>query len=51
MGTFHPPELGEAALKDFFGYQLEGILDPELLQPEAIPLIKYKRKRSWWKIW
>ena len=47
---FHPLELGEAALKDFFGYQLEGTLDPELLQPETIPLIKYKRKRSWWKI-
>ena len=48
---FHPLELGEAALKKFFGYQLEGTLDPELLQPETIPLIKYKRKRSWWKMW
>jgi hypothetical protein len=48
---FHPLELGEAALKDFFGYQLEGMIDPDLLEPEAIPLVKYKRKRSRWKLW
>jgi hypothetical protein len=48
---FHPLDLGEAALKEFFGYQLEGIIDPELLQPESVPLIKYKRKRSRWKFW
>lgn len=48
---FHPLELGEAALKEFFGYQLEGFLDPALLDPESIPLIKYKRKRSGWKLW
>jgi len=48
---FHPLELGEAALKEFFGYQLEGFIDPELLKPESVPLIKYKRKRSRWKFW
>ena len=48
---FHPLELGEAALKDFFGYQLEGLIDPSLLQPESIPLITYKRKKPWWKLW
>jgi len=48
---FHPLELGEAALKEFFGYQLEGFFDPTLLQPESIPLVKYKRARSWWKLW
>ena len=48
---FHPLELGEAALKEFFGYQLEGIIDSGLLQPESIPLIRYKRKRSRWKFW
>jgi hypothetical protein len=48
---FHPLELGEAALKEFFGYQLEGFIDPGLLQPESIPLIKYKRTRSWWQFW
>ncbi len=48
---FHPLELGEAALKEFFGYQLEGLIDPGLLQPESIPLMKFKRRRSRWKLW
>ena len=48
---FHPLELGEAALKEFFGYQLEGFIEPTLLQPESIPLVKYKRTRRWWKLW
>jgi hypothetical protein len=48
---FHPLELGEAALKEFFGYQLEGFIDPTLLEPESIPLVKYKRSRSRWKFW
>jgi hypothetical protein len=47
---FHPLELGEAALKEFFGYQLEGLVDPTLLQPESIPLFKYKRARSGWRL-
>jgi hypothetical protein len=48
---FHPLEMGEAALRDFFGYQLEGEIDPQLLEPESIPLLKFKRVRSWWKLW
>lgn len=49
---FHPLELGEEALKDRFGYQLEGFIDPSLLEPESIPLVRYKRTRSsWWKLW
>lgn len=49
---FHPLELGEEALKDRFGYQLEGFIDPSLLEPESIPLVRYKRSRSpWWKFW
>jgi hypothetical protein len=49
---FHPLELGEAALKDQFGYQLEGYIDASLLEPESIPLVCYKRSRSpWWKFW
>lgn len=49
---FHPLELGEAALKDRFGYQLEGYIDASLLEPQSIPLIRYKRSRpSWWKFW
>lgn len=50
--SFHPLELGEETLKDRFGYQLEGFIDPSLLEPESIPLIRYKRSRSpWWKFW
>jgi hypothetical protein len=41
--SFHPLDLGEAALREFFGYQLEGFPDPTLLEPESIPLIRYKR--------
>jgi len=48
---FHPLELGEAALKEFFDYQLEGFVDPALLEPDSIPLVKYKRKASRWKLW
>lgn len=49
---FHPLDLGEETLKDRFGYQLEGFIDPSLLEPESIPLVRYKRSRSpWWKFW
>lgn len=48
---FHPLELGEEVLKAFFGYQLEGTIDAGLLEPEKIPLVGYKRKKPWWKIW
>ena len=43
---FHPLELGEAALKNQFGYQLEGYIDASLLEPESIPSVRYKRSRS-----
>lgn len=46
---FHPLDLGEAALSNLFGYQLEGSIDGTLLEPDAIPLMRYKRIRSWWK--
>lgn len=48
---FHPLDLGEAALKELFGYQLEGYIDPLLIEPESIPLVRYKRSRSWWRFW
>jgi hypothetical protein len=38
---FHPLDLGEAALKEFFGYQIEGELTN--LDPESIPLASFKR--------
>jgi hypothetical protein len=48
---FHPLDLGEAAMLEFFGYQLEGPLDTSLFDPETIPLMKFKRARSRWKFW
>ena len=48
---FHPLELGEAALKEFFGYQLEGFVDESLLDPENVPLLLLQRSKSWWKFW
>ncbi len=49
---FHPLDLGEATLRDQFGYQLEDYIDNSLLEPETIPLLRYKRNRSrWWKFW
>jgi hypothetical protein len=49
---FHPLELGEAALVEFFGYQLEGKVDQSLLEPEQVPLLRFKRTKSpWWKRW
>jgi hypothetical protein len=34
--VFHPLELGETALLELFGYQLEGTVDPSRLEPEDI---------------
>jgi hypothetical protein len=48
---FHPLELGEAALAAFFGYQLEGIVDPEHIRPERISLMRFERKKAGWKFW
>ncbi len=49
---FHPLDLGEAALAELFGYQLEGPIDASLLEPESIPLVRYRRSRSsWWQFW
>jgi hypothetical protein len=41
---FHPLELGEAALGEFFGYHIEGQMTA--LDPESIPLASYKRTSS-----
>lgn len=48
---FHPLEMAEAALLHLFGYQLEGIIDPEQVAPEKIPLMGFKRGKAWWKLW
>ncbi len=49
--TFHPLELGEEALKTFFGYQLEGDSTETLIKPEDITLFGFKRTRPWWHLW
>lgn len=53
---FHPLELAEAALLHFFGYQLEGYVDRDLVDPEEFPLLRFKRtlnspNKPWWKVW
>jgi hypothetical protein len=48
---FHPLEFGEAALKEFFGYQLEGYADPTLLDSDSIALARYKRRKSLFNPW
>lgn len=40
---FHPLEIAEAALKEFFGYQLEGLITPDMLEPQEIPLMCFRR--------
>jgi len=50
---FHPLELAEAALLDLFGYQLEGFIGPDEVQPETIPMMRFavRAARPWWKLW
>ena len=48
---FHPLELGEAALLELFGYQLEGFISPGQVQPERIPLVRFRRPKAWWRFW
>lgn len=47
---FHPLELGEVVLREFFGYVLEGEVDDSLIEPEDITLLAFKRP-PWWKFW
>jgi hypothetical protein len=48
---FHPLELGEAALLELFGYQIEGLIRPDQVMPEDVPLMRFKRGKAWWKLW
>ncbi len=41
---FNPLELGEAALKEFFGYNLEGEIDESQPDIDSIPLLTFKRR-------
>ncbi|MBK8018139.1 MAG: hypothetical protein IPK20_16380 [Betaproteobacteria bacterium] len=58
--AFHPLELGEATLREFLGFELEGYVDPALLKPEHIAMFKFEPSKStpvlldakpWWKFW
>lgn len=48
---FHPLELGEAALGEFFGYQLEGVIESQMIKPRDVALMRFKRSRRFWKLW
>lgn len=55
---FHPSDLGEAILKNEFGfqfaahhYQIKSQVDSALPNPSSIPLYTYKSTKSWWKVW
>ena len=48
---FHPLELGEATLLEFFGYQLEGAIDAMVFDPFDVPLMRFERSRPWWRFW
>ena len=48
---FHPLELGDAALGEFFGYHLEGPADWHGLEPWDVALMRFKRSRPFWKFW
>lgn len=50
---FHPLELGQAALLELAGYQLEGTFDSSQVQPREIALMRFRRSTFWWQkqIW
>ena len=48
---FHPLDLGEAALRALFGYQLEGVDDATLLNSDDIPLLRFKRRKTLFGLW
>jgi len=50
---FHPLELAEAALLHLFGYQLEGFIGPDEVEPETIPMMRFAvaAAKPWWKFW
>ena len=48
---FHPLDLGEAVLANLFGYHIEGEIDTSLVDPEDLPMMRFKRSKPWWKLW
>lgn len=49
--AFHPLELGGAVLLEFFGYQLERRQDSSGVNPDGIPLLRFRRPKPWWRFW
>jgi len=43
---FHPLDLGEVALLNFLGFQIEGYIADFKVTPENIPLMRFKRERG-----
>ncbi len=41
---FHPLEFGEDALLALLGFQYEGYVDKWSVQPESVPLVRFKRR-------
>ena len=46
---FHPLELGDAALLDALGFQIEG--DQGLYDPFEISLLRFGLAKPWWRFW
>jgi hypothetical protein len=50
--NFHPLELGEEMLHAFLGFHIEGDASADVVDPEEITLLRYRRAtRPWWKFW
>lgn len=47
--NFNPLDLGNAALNEYLGYQIEGYNESLHIDPEKIPLVGLQ-KLPWWKI-
>jgi hypothetical protein len=47
---FHPLDLAEAASRELFGFVFEGESDATLVDPFDVPLMRYLRRRPWWRI-
>ncbi len=54
---FHPLELGDAALRHLFGFQVDGLIDPSCLEPESVAMLSFEPParapkdgaKAWWR--
>lgn len=49
--TSHPLDFGDAALGQTLGFQIEGYEEGKMLDPATIPLLRFRQRRPWWKVW